>query len=66
MYMRYLQDIGVDTAHLWDELVTSAPWVSRSDPIMLYRGNQLKRGSFCSDVIMQVQCAYAMGGLASI
>jgi hypothetical protein len=46
MFKGYLQDSGVDTVELWDELISSAPWASMDDPSMLYRGNQLKRGKF--------------------
>src|SRR5690242_12146385 len=46
IYRGYLDDSGVDTAKVWVEMINNAPWVSRSDPSMLYRGNQLKRGKF--------------------
>jgi hypothetical protein len=46
LFKGYLQDHGINTDSIWAEMMNSAPWVARSNPCMLYRGNELKRGKF--------------------
>jgi len=42
----YIASLGFDAVKLREEMITIAPWVSRENKSMLYRGNELKRRKF--------------------